>query len=268
MTNCPPIASAINRHATASTRLSGHLSCSAKSSAEGSSSLSLCSTCGASYGFSSICFCPVGTPENSPAIHRWVTDPTSSRSPGGTNDNQLSINRFFNISVHSLLRLASLPSPLVVRTVFGGFPWLECRQKQSGEKSHNNDQHNNRPPPNPHTNRFCVTHHLRRLIRILVHHQPPPSSFVLRHCFVILISSFGLSHHTFLNTQMNNITTVTTVNTNSSTPDTHPASSLSTGAIGGRGGSWCSSSMFTYCISARSPPLPLSKSPPLFLPLA
>jgi hypothetical protein len=45
-------------------------------------------------------------------------------------------------------------------------------------------------------------------------------------------------HHTFLNTQMNNITTVTATATNSTVPDTHPASSPSTGAIGGRGGSW------------------------------
>jgi hypothetical protein len=29
---------------------------------------------GDSYGFSSIKFCPVGTRENSPAIHRWVSD--------------------------------------------------------------------------------------------------------------------------------------------------------------------------------------------------
>jgi hypothetical protein len=45
-------------------------------------------------------------------------------------------------------------------------------------------------------------------------------------------------HPTFLNTQMNNITNVTAIATNSTTPETHPASSLSTGAIGGRGGSW------------------------------
>jgi hypothetical protein len=36
---------------------------------------------------------------------------------------------------------------------------------------------------------------------------------------------------------MNNSTTVTAIATNSTIPDTHPASSLSTGAIGGRGGS-------------------------------
>jgi hypothetical protein len=42
---------------------------------------------------------------------------------------------------------------------------------------------------------------------------------------------------------MNNITTVTAIATNSTIPETHPASSLSTGAIGGRGGSWSSASI-------------------------
>jgi hypothetical protein len=70
-------------------------------------------------------------------------------------------------------------------------------------------------------------------------HGIAPSSFGLRHCFVIRPSSFGFSHQNFLNIQMNNSTTVTAIATNSTIPETHPASSLSTGEIGGRGGSSC-----------------------------
>src|SRR5688572_14443073 len=47
----------------------------------------------------------------------------------------------------------------------------------------------------------------------------------------------------FLNNQMNNISAVTATATSSTIPETHPASSPSTGAIGGRGGSWSSESI-------------------------
>jgi hypothetical protein len=86
ITNGPTNASATNINATASTRLSGHANCSAPGNpfVAGNSSLSLRSTCGASYGFSSIAFRPEGTRENSPAIHRWDNQPNSLPSPEGT----------------------------------------------------------------------------------------------------------------------------------------------------------------------------------------